>query len=222
MNLLLFIENLQIYSHDLLWLMGVVFVINTVNWLLMGSILNIFGVTPRKIWGLIGVIFAPILHGGPTHFILNAFPFFCLSLLMIASLGFYEYALTIVGISLLSGLLIWIFARPGVHIGASAMITGIFSWLVYQAYLHPDPMNLIILMIVLFYFGSMIAGVLPSDQMISWEGHLMGLIAGMAIAAHQPIFMEHAMRMDLWMLEFLQIHHWSELFMSPSGTIWQI
>lgn len=196
MNLITFIEHIYDYSESLLTLLGFVFAINLVNWLILGSVFNIFGIVPRSIQGVIGIVLAPILHGNVTHFILNAIPFYCLSLLMIALIGLHFYVLTVLAISLISGVFIWAFARPGVHIGGSAMITGLFSWLVYHAFINPTPLSLLILTIVLFYFGSMIAGVLPSDPIISWEGHLFGLIAGMIVASKHAQVLEQALLLE--------------------------
>lgn len=208
---MLFMENIQYYAEGLFTLMGITLLINMINWLFLGSILHVLGITPRTIYGILGVIFAPILHGNVAHFVMNAFPFFCLSLLMIAPLGIQDYCLTLISISLISGALIWLLARPGTHIGASAMITGMFSWLVYNSYLNPSPLSTVILMIVLFYFGSIIVGIIPSDQMISWEGHLMGLIAGIIVALYQPLIMKYALMAEIEILDALGIQHWSQL-----------
>jgi membrane associated rhomboid family serine protease len=185
MNIISFADNIQNYSADLFYAMGVVLLINVINWIFLGSFFNILGITPRTFIGLPGILLAIIWHADLIHFGMNAFAFYWLSLLMIALLGPHQYVLTIIALSFISGLLIWILARPGCHIGASAMITGMFSWLVYYAFLHPNPVSLVILTLCLFYFGTIIAGVLPLNPIVSWEGHLLGMIAGIVIVAKQ-------------------------------------
>lgn len=214
MNLIGFVENLQNYSEDLITLMGIVLILNVINWIFLRSFLNILGIWPRSLIGLPGIIFAALLHGNATHFFLNAIPFYCLSLLTIAIIGFHHYVLTSIAITLLSGLFIWFFARPGVHIGASAMITGLFSWLIYNAFLNPNPLSLAILMIVLFYFGSMIAGILPAEPGVSWEGHLLGFISGAIIARYQEYMIIQGLVTENAFYRFLNIKDFSELILS--------
>lgn len=211
MNLIGLVENLQNYSEDLITLMGIFFIFNIFNWVLLRSFFNILGIWPRSIIGLPGILFAAILHGNPTHFFLNAIPFYCLSLLAIAMIGFHHYVLTAIAITLLSGIFIWFFARPGVHIGASAMITGLFSWLIYNAFLNPNPLSLAILMIVLFYFGTIIAGILPSEPGVSWEGHLFGLIAGGVVAKYQQDIIIKALNAESSLYRFLNITDLSDI-----------
>ncbi|NBW58192.1 rhomboid family intramembrane serine protease [bacterium] len=179
MQIFNFVENIKLYSENLFILISYVLVFNLINWIFLGSILNIFGIYPRKLLGSPGIVAAPILHGNFQHFVSNAIPFYWLSLLMIAIAGELDYYVILCIIGLISGLLIWLFARRAIHIGASALITGMYSWLVCYTIYEPSLLNGIILGILFLYFGFIVIGILPEESHVSWEGHLLGLIAGM-------------------------------------------
>lgn len=84
--------------------------------------------------------------------------------------------------ALVSGLGTWLFGRSAYHIGASGMIFGYFGYLLFRGYFERSITAIAISLLVIFAYGSMIYGILPSSHWISWEGHLFGFIGG-AIAA---------------------------------------
>ena len=111
--------------------------------------------------------------------------------------GFDFYLNISVILIVLSGTLIWCFARPGVHIGASALITAYWGFLVTEAFLGgSDNINNFIGFICLYYFTGIFFGIFPREEQVSWEGHLLGLISGVGIyiaayyipAIHHQIF----------------------------------
>jgi membrane associated rhomboid family serine protease len=185
MDLLDFLKNVQSYSENIFMIMSYVFILNVINWVFLGSILNLLGIYPRKLIGLPGILFAPVLHMNLMHYISNAFAFVFLSLMMIAVSGEANYYLFSCMISIVSGLFIWLFARGGLHIGASAVITGMYGWLICLTWYNPTLINALLLGVLFFYFGFILLGVLPAEKHVSWEGHLFGLISG-AIVYHYP------------------------------------
>lgn len=83
-------------------------------------------------------------------------------------------------ITILSGTLIWLFAKTGVHIGASALITGYWGLLVSDILQQGTVTAIILGIISLYYFAGIFFGIFPSKKGVSWEGHLFGLLAGFA------------------------------------------
>ena len=78
------------------------------------------------------------------------------------------------------------------HIGASAIAFAWFGLLFVQGFL-PAPQNATIQLRerimdvcisvgVMFVYGSMLWGLLPTDQRVSWDGHLAGLLGGILTA----------------------------------------
>lgn len=81
-----------------------------------------------------------------------------------------------------SGVLVWLLARPGMHLGASGWLFGLWALLLAQAWFQRSLGSLLIALRVLFYYGGWWFGLLPS-QGISFEYHLFGALCGVLYAA---------------------------------------
>jgi len=137
-----------------------------------------FGVTPRTPWGLVGILFCPLLHANMQHLLANAVPLFVLLVLLFWDKRYFPLA-TLALIWLASGFGTWLIGRSGsVHIGASSIIYGLVSYLVTSGFLMRSWRAAVVALLVLFFYGGIIYGVLPQRGPISWEGHLSGVIAG--------------------------------------------
>ena len=141
------------------------------------------GIYPRSFHGLTGLIFWPFIHGNYEHLISNTATFFILgaSLLLFYPNIAYKVALYLF---LITGVGVWLFARKSYHIGASGMIYGIASFLFFSGIFRKDNRSVIISLIIAFLYGSMIYGIFPLYPGISYESHLIGLLAGI-YCAHQ-------------------------------------
>lgn len=159
----------------------VLFAIQIVN-VFLHYRLNLLGIWPRKTFGFIGIPFSPFLHGNFSHLMFNMLPLFIFSNLILLQGASTFFAASMI-IILISGLLTWLFARPGIHIGASALIMGYLGFIVIDIYHHPTYLSVIVGVACLYYFGGLLTGLAPqADKRISWEGHLFGFIAGIITA----------------------------------------
>lgn len=147
--------------------------------LLTGRILNQLGTIPRYVPGLRGIVLGPFLHGSLQHYFSNIIPL-CIFSYLLLQYGLKRYLQLTVWIMLITGLLVWLFARPATHIGASGVIYGYFGYLVLAGFLSGKFKLMIISVLVAFFYGGLILGVLPSAPFVSWESHLFGFIAGLA------------------------------------------
>jgi membrane associated rhomboid family serine protease len=149
---------------------------------LLNQQLNGFGIRPRNIMGLQGVLFAPFLHGSWWHLISNTVPLVVLSALIMAKDRGEWIAVTVLA-AIASGLGTWLFGGADtVHIGASGVVFGYFGFLVTRAYFDRSVGSIATALLVLMLFGGMIWGILPVRVGISWEGHLFGLLGGIVSA----------------------------------------
>ncbi len=172
-----FIEVSKQYLPTLLKWIALLWIFNIINWS-TGSHLNQFGIRPRRLRGLIGIVMAPILHANFTHLLFNTVPLLCLGL-FVMSLGLTQFYWATGIICILSGFAVWVIGRVGTHIGASALISGYFGYVVASAYVQPTFTTFFCAGVALYYFGGILFSLFPTEETTSWEGHLTGFIAGL-------------------------------------------
>jgi membrane associated rhomboid family serine protease len=155
-------------------------VAHVVNIFTDGYLYN-FGIEPREIGGAYTIATAPFIHADVAHLGSNLAAFVVLgSLVILQGLRYFVKASAV--IILLGGALVWLFARPGDHIGASGWIFGLWSLVIALAWFDRSPRNIAIALAVVFFYGGMVFGVLPTQGYISFESHLFGAIAGIVAA----------------------------------------
>jgi len=142
-----------------------------------------FGILPRNISGLIGVLASPFIHNTDnySHLLNNSIPMFVLTWLL-----FYSYR-TVAGkvfvfIYLFTGLVVWLLGRETYHVGMSGIIYGLTAFLITSGFYRKNMRVAGISLLVIFLYGSIIWGVIPLDPAISWEGHFFGFLSGMIMA----------------------------------------
>lgn len=162
----------------MLKIMAALWGFNFLNWSLR-SPFNRLGIFPRTKQGLIGIIFSPLLHANFNHLFFNSFPLFALGL-FILSQGLTLFLWVTGLIVVLGGFSVWLVGRWGNHIGASGLIAGYFGYLLASAYHNPTIISLFLGGVSLYYFGGIFFSLFPTEERISWEGHLTGFLAGLA------------------------------------------
>lgn len=170
-------QTLQGFIVVLLLMVG----IQCINSLTGGWLSTMLGLRPRHLNGLQGIIFSPLLHGSWSHLLANLPPLLVLSaVLMLRSFsGYVQGSLFII---IISGALVWCFGRSNsIHIGASGWVFGLWAWLLSRAYFQRSLVNFTIAILVLFFYGGLVFGLLPK-QGVSVEGHLAGVVAGVLVA----------------------------------------
>ena len=140
-----------------------------------------YGVLPRTLEGLRGVLLSPFIHSDWKHFTNNALPLFVLT----ATLGFFYKGIAkevFLWSWLMSGLWLWAIGRPSFHIGASGLLYALASFLFFSGFIRKHTKLMSISMFVVFLYGGMVWGIFPVKKHISWEGHLAGALAGLILA----------------------------------------
>ena len=140
-----------------------------------------YGIMSRRAWGLRGIVTAPLVHGSWAHLISNTLPLFVLTFI---SLYFYrKVAMRAFWlIYFLTGISVWMFARPVSHIGASGVIYGLVAFMFWNGIFRRSLRSIILAAIVMLLYSGMFLGVLPDQEGISWESHLIGSLAGIFAA----------------------------------------
>ena len=144
-----------------------------------------YGVLPRSVEGLKGIIFMPFIHSKTeiSHILNNSVP---TAFLLGALIYFYrEIALKVFVLCwLLTGFLVWIYAqnKGAYHIGMSGVIYALAGFLFTSGVIRKFLPLQAISLFVAFIYGGMIWGIFPMEEKISWEGHLSGLVIGIVLA----------------------------------------
>lgn len=168
-------NNLPILKN-IVWILFGVFILNKC----LGNLLLILGIQPRRLIGLPGIVCAPFLHANFNHLFFNLIPLLVLSdFLLINGLPYFLWVT--MTITIISGALIWCFAKSGIHVGASALITGYWALLVTNIFTMGSLTAIILGVISVYYFAGIFFGIFPSEKGVSWEGHFFGLIAGIIV-----------------------------------------
>jgi membrane associated rhomboid family serine protease len=143
-----------------------------------------FGIYPRTFRGSVGIFLSPLIHGDFFHLLSNTIP---LIILGVGLFYFYDKIAfnVILLIYLMTGFWVWIAARDAYHIGASGIVYGLLTFILFSGFFRKNPQTLAISFVILvLYGGSFFAGILPGTTGISWESHLMGGIAGIFCAVY--------------------------------------
>ena len=184
-QLLLTVAALQKNLYFTLMIIAVLFGIHIFNFL-CGYRLNYFGIYPRKIHGIPGIISTPLLHANFNHLFFNCIPLFVMVSFVLLD-GMTTFISVTIIVTVLGGAATWLFGRRGVHVGASGLIMGYWSYLLIEAYQHPTVLSIALGIVCIYYFGSMILNVFPTRARSSWEAHLFGFLAGLAASYISPI-----------------------------------
>ncbi|NEP11566.1 MAG: rhomboid family intramembrane serine protease [Symploca sp. SIO2C1] len=143
--------------------------------------LNFYGIIPREMIGLRGILFIPFLHSGFPHLISNTIPFLSLGWFVMLQKTSEFFIVTPI-VMLVSGLGVWLLGSPGVHIGASGVIFGYLGFLLTRGFFERNFRSIFLSLLVGSFYGCLIWGVLPTQPGISWEGHLFGFLGGVVAA----------------------------------------
>ncbi len=140
------------------------------------------GIYPRNIDGLTGIFTAPLIHGSIGHLASNSVPLFVLTALMVY---FYRsIALKAIAIIwIMTGLAVWVLAKPAWHIGASGVIYGLVTFIFWSGVFRRSLRSIILAFIITVLYSGMVLGIIPDESKpVSWESHLYGALVGIFVA----------------------------------------
>ena len=172
--------NFRLAFKIALGFVALIWLIELLNWGL-DLRLERFGVRPRQLAGLPGILLAPLLHGSFAHLFANSLP---LLVLGTGILHLYpNSALKVIpAVYLGPGTAVWLFARAADHIGASGLIYGLVSYMFVAGLIRRDRRAIAASLLVYFLYGTLAWGVLPIKPELSWETHLAAALIGLVLA----------------------------------------
>jgi len=174
--------ELKTQATILLGFLALIWLIEIVDQLIFGGGLDRYGVRPRSLVGLRGILLAPLLHGGFGHLIANSGPLLVLGWFVMIRETRHIVPVVVLG-TLVGGLGIWLIgSSSSVHIGASIIVFALLGYLLLRGFFERRVLPIIGSVIVGGLYGGALWGVLPGQAGISWEGHLFGFLGGVLAA----------------------------------------
>lgn len=146
--------------------------------------LDRFGVKPREVDGLWGLVTMPFLHTSYGHLFANTVPVVLVGWVLLLS-GVRTWVTVTVLVVVGGGLLTWLLG-PGdeVIVGASGMVFGWLGYLLARAYFSRKLRWIVVAVLVLIFFGTLLFGLFPEvNSDVSWQAHVCGFAAGVGVGA---------------------------------------
>jgi membrane associated rhomboid family serine protease len=160
---------------------GAIWLVAFVDAMAFGGRLHEFGIEPRTEHGLLGIVAAPLLHGGVDHLVANMIGILIFGGLVMLRSEAHFWTVTLIG-ALASGAGTWLFGRSALHIGASGIIFAYFGYLLMTGWFERRVGAFLLSIAVFLVWGPMLYSILPLQSGVSWEGHLFGLLGGIVSA----------------------------------------
>lgn len=153
------------------------YVIEAVDQVTGGS-LDGDGIISRRLDGLGGILWAPLLHASWPHLLSNTVPFLVFGFLAMAG-GIGQFMLVTAMIWVISGVGVWLTGPDGYStIGASGVIFGWLVFLLLRGFFARSGRQILLAVVLFLVWGSVLLGILPGQPGISWQAHLFGALAG--------------------------------------------
>ncbi len=184
-----------LFLVSILWVIHLFQIATTVD-------LGFLGIYPRQVWGLKGILTAPLIHADWHHLISNSVPLFVLGTTIFffySRVALRSYLM----IYLLTGLTVWLFARNVFHIGASGVVYGLVSFVFWNGIFRRSLQSIVLALIITFLYSGYFAGILPNQEGISWESHLLGGLVGIFVAYYfkEEIELDEKRELASWEIE---------------------
>ncbi len=134
-----------------------------------------YAVRPRNPDRLYGVVLMHFLHNDFKHLLSNTVPLLVLGYFV--TLLDQTLKVTFI-VMVVTGLLVWLFARGGVHAGASGLVMGYWGYLISSAFFKRSFKNIFIAVITLLVYGGVVFTLFDFRSSVSFEGHIFGFFSG--------------------------------------------
>lgn len=192
------VDDFQLYVPTTFVFITFLWLMNVLNWSLGRFFTVMLGNIPRDPVHLPGILFSFLWHGSFSHLLFNTLPLFIL-MTFCMTFGMEEFLALSIGVLVLEGALVWCFARPGNHIGASGLVSGYYGFVMGMAYQAPSLSLVIISLVIIYYFGGIFLGLFPQDERTSFEGHLFGFGTGLLMALTMTEWLPVWQDMLIWL-----------------------
>ena len=146
-----------------------------------GSYIYRWGNFPREWSGIPGILTSHFIHGSWGHLASNLIPVCVLTSVLVL---FYPKVAgqSFFTIMMGTGVMVWLFARPSYHIGASGIVYGLISFIFWLGIFKKNKKSVVLSLIILILYSGSAEGLFPAERGVSWEIHLFGALVGWVVA----------------------------------------
>jgi membrane associated rhomboid family serine protease len=148
-----------------------------------GHALDAYGIVARDPDSLGGILAAPFLHFGFGHVASNTVPLLIFG--FVAALGGIRRFLAVCAVIVVAdGIGVWLISPSNsITAGASGLVFGLFGYLVVRGFVERRLLGIAVgVTVAAIWGGSILLGISPTNTAVSWQGHLVGLVAGVGAA----------------------------------------
>lgn len=144
--------------------------------------LDRFGLRPRRLDGLWGVLTQPFLHSGWGDLLSDTLPLVLIGWVVLIT-GLREWAIVSGVVLVFGGLGTWLVAPAGLLLNAGGIVFGWLGYLLARAVVARRIRWIITAIMVLAIFGALLGSLAPDYKAHSaWASHLCGFLAGVLAA----------------------------------------
>ncbi|QCB98473.1 rhomboid family intramembrane serine protease [Arthrobacter sp. PAMC25564] len=160
---------------------GLLFVIEIVNTVLLHSLNGVFGLRPRSLDGILDILTFPLLHANLAHLLSNALPLMVFGFLVFLS-GLRVFVTALASSWLGSGAAVWLIGL-NLTVGASGLVFGLFAFLLVRGFFNRSWWQILLAVVLFMAYGGILFGILPTVAgFVSWQAHLGGAAGGVVAA----------------------------------------
>ncbi|NEQ45226.1 MAG: rhomboid family intramembrane serine protease [Leptolyngbya sp. SIOISBB] len=135
---------------------------------------------PRSLAGIPGIFLSAFSHSGFIHLISNTIGFAIFSWLILAKSRRDYWTVLLIG-WIGGGAISWLVGPTSVH-GLSGVVYTLFGYLLVIGWLERRVIPLMLSIFVLLNYSATLWGVLPTNPLVAWWGHLIGFLLGIFAA----------------------------------------
>jgi len=149
--------------------------------------LDRFGLRPRSVDGLWGVLTAPFLHPSWDVLISTTLPFLLIGWAVLIG-GVRNWAIGSVAIIVVGGALTWLVGPSHLVLGATGLVFGWIGYLLTRAWFSRRLSSILIVVVVLAIFGTLLGQLVPDfDKHSSWQANACSFVVGLVAGGVLPL-----------------------------------
>jgi membrane associated rhomboid family serine protease len=180
----------------LLSILAVIWGLWIVDELLNHALSQNFTIRPRTDKGLPGVLGAPLFHQDLGTVLDNSWTFLIMGWFLLSQ-SLETFLIVTIVVWLFADLGFWLLApEKARYCGSGGILFGYLGFLLLRGFFARSVGGIILSLFIALLFGRRLLYVLPTEEKLTWQAHLLGFIGGILVARYLP-------ELQIWFEEIL-------------------